>query len=321
MNPSERPVRRTLVPIRSIACRAARIRSTASSRSKSGAAGSPVESSIERPAIPVSTARATFAATASGSIANPPSKSAFTGTSTASAMPRRCLSISSSETGLSRAPSDQANPELVVASAGKPSAASVRALPRSHGFGMTKQPDWWSARNEAMRLGPATEVMAGEDAVCRVGSPVAVAPRSGRRADEPPVPHAERQDREQRGIERESESGRRPPDDAEKERERDGAERERGPARRTAQAGHARYDAGRRDQQPEHADEADPPVAHVERAAHDGGAVRHRLHLHESPRHQEPRQVGDAVQQEQNGQGDAHPWSPDGVRHRMAAAE
>jgi hypothetical protein len=32
-------------------------------------------------------------------------------------------------------------PELVVASAGNPSCANSRALPRSQGLGMTKQPD------------------------------------------------------------------------------------------------------------------------------------------------------------------------------------
>ena len=42
---------------------------------------------------------------------------------------------------LSRRPCDQANPELVVARAGKPSRARIRALPISQGLGMTKQPD------------------------------------------------------------------------------------------------------------------------------------------------------------------------------------
>jgi hypothetical protein len=45
---------------------------------------------------------------------------------------------------LSGRPKDQANPELVVASAGKPSPANKRALPQSHGLGSTKQPAWWS---------------------------------------------------------------------------------------------------------------------------------------------------------------------------------
>jgi hypothetical protein len=48
-----------------------------------------VESSIERPAIPVAAASDTFALTSSGSTAKPPAKSAFTGTSTAVATTRR----------------------------------------------------------------------------------------------------------------------------------------------------------------------------------------------------------------------------------------
>ena len=57
------------VPLSSIACRAALIRSTARSKSKSGSSGSPEESSIESPAIPVSAASFTFAATPAGSTA------------------------------------------------------------------------------------------------------------------------------------------------------------------------------------------------------------------------------------------------------------
>src|SRR3712207_8683162 len=44
----------------------------------------------------------------------------FTGRSTAADIARMCASTSSSETALSRRPSDQAKPELVVARAGKP---------------------------------------------------------------------------------------------------------------------------------------------------------------------------------------------------------
>ena len=80
MNPSDRAVSRTPVPLSSMARRAARIRSTASVKSNSGFAASPVESSIERPATPVAVAAATLAATSSGAIAKPPSKSALTGT-------------------------------------------------------------------------------------------------------------------------------------------------------------------------------------------------------------------------------------------------
>ena len=101
--------------------------------------------------MPVVTARATFASTPAGSIAKPPSKSALTGTSTAAAIARRCASASSSVTVVSDLPRLQAKPELVVASAGKPSISRYRALPTSHGFGMTKQPDSWSSRKRATR--------------------------------------------------------------------------------------------------------------------------------------------------------------------------
>ena len=94
MNPSERPVRRMPVPLSSIALRAARTRSTASSNSNRGLAGSPVESSIEIPEMPVAVAADTLAATRSGSTAKPPSKSALTGTFTPSAMDRMCASAS-----------------------------------------------------------------------------------------------------------------------------------------------------------------------------------------------------------------------------------
>jgi hypothetical protein len=60
MKPSDRPVRRMPVPLSSIARRAARIRSTESVKSKSGSDASPVESSIESPAIPVEVAVETF---------------------------------------------------------------------------------------------------------------------------------------------------------------------------------------------------------------------------------------------------------------------
>src|SRR5678810_258536 len=49
-------------------------------------------------------------------------------------------------------PSDQAIPELVVASAWNPRPSSSRALPASHGFGITKQPDSCSFRNVSATL-------------------------------------------------------------------------------------------------------------------------------------------------------------------------
>ena len=150
-NPSDRPVSSTRPPWSSIAFLAARILATDRSKGNRGSAASSLESSIDRPAMPVSTARATFAATPSGSTAYPPSKSALTGTSTDPATARRCSSTSSRVTRLSDLPWVHAKPALVVASALKPSPASRRALPASHGFGMTKQPERWRARNVSVR--------------------------------------------------------------------------------------------------------------------------------------------------------------------------
>ena len=58
---------------------------------------------MDSPAIPVAAASFTLSATCSGSTANPPSKSAFTGTFTAAATTRRCSSTSSSVTLIVRA--------------------------------------------------------------------------------------------------------------------------------------------------------------------------------------------------------------------------
>ena len=75
----------------------------------------------------------TFALTCSGSTACPPSKSAFTGTATASATSRRCSSTSSSLTWPSARPNVQANPELVVARALKPICSKARRSQRPTG--------------------------------------------------------------------------------------------------------------------------------------------------------------------------------------------
>jgi hypothetical protein len=74
------------VVARSIASRAARTRSIAIGSSYRGDAGSPVASSIDRPATPVATHRATLSATSSGSSPYPDMKSALTGRSTAAVM-------------------------------------------------------------------------------------------------------------------------------------------------------------------------------------------------------------------------------------------
>ena len=50
-------------------------------------------------------------------------------------------------------PIDQANPALVVATVGNPSCTSSRALPMSHGLGITKHPDSWRRRNARHRSG------------------------------------------------------------------------------------------------------------------------------------------------------------------------
>ena len=84
-----------------------------------GVPGSPVESSIEIPAIPVLTASATLAPTPSGSLAKPSRKSPLTGSGTLSLSARKCASVCSSDDWASRRPCDHAKPELVVAEGGK----------------------------------------------------------------------------------------------------------------------------------------------------------------------------------------------------------
>ena len=55
------------------------------------------------------------------------------------------------EAPLSARPSVHAKPALVVASASKPICSRARALPASHGFGMTKHPVAWSRRKASTR--------------------------------------------------------------------------------------------------------------------------------------------------------------------------
>src|SRR5688572_2433357 len=74
-------------------------------------------------------------------------------------------SIMSRGTSWSARPCVNAKPALVVARAGKPSPRSQRALPTSHGFGMTKQPLSCKARKRATRsawpMARASVVVAG----------------------------------------------------------------------------------------------------------------------------------------------------------------
>src|SRR3954464_439528 len=65
---------------------------------------------------------------------------------TAPASAAVCATTSSSVTSPSARPSVNAKPELVVASALKPSSSSIRAEPASHGFGMTNGSPSWRAR-------------------------------------------------------------------------------------------------------------------------------------------------------------------------------
>src|ERR1700761_9530658 len=95
------------------------------------------QSSTETPARPAPTASRAVSATPSGSSANPFSRSADTGTSLADAIWAAWVIASSRVTEPSRRPSDAAKPLLVVARASKPSAASRRAEPISHGLGMS----------------------------------------------------------------------------------------------------------------------------------------------------------------------------------------
>ena len=89
-------------------------------------------------------------AASAGASPKPFSRSADTGRSVAVTMARACASASVRVTRPSRRPSAPAQAPLDVASAAKPSPASTRADPPSHGFGITNAPGpSWSARNRA----------------------------------------------------------------------------------------------------------------------------------------------------------------------------
>src|SRR5205085_10563712 len=74
-------------------------------------------------------------------------RSTAIGSVAASARAVTCAATSSSVGCPSRRPSVNANPELVLASALKPSASRARADPASHGFGITNGAPPWRARN------------------------------------------------------------------------------------------------------------------------------------------------------------------------------
>ncbi len=100
-----------------------------------GSSSRRVKSSTEQPASPAAAASLMVSATPAGSSANAFSRSAETGRLVAATIAAACPSASSRVTAPSRRPSVAANPPLVVASAAKPSEASSRAEPASHGFG------------------------------------------------------------------------------------------------------------------------------------------------------------------------------------------
>jgi hypothetical protein len=82
----------------------------------------------------------------SGSSANPFKKSAFTGGRVAATTSPICESISPNKIAPSGFPREKAKP----ADALNPSCCKYTAVPASHGFGRTKHPDSWSARNRAI---------------------------------------------------------------------------------------------------------------------------------------------------------------------------
>jgi len=129
------------VPPSSIARRAARTRSTDSAKSNSGRSASPLPSSIDRPAMPVAAAAATFRR--DGGRLDRESGAEVGADRNADAAGDLSQVFQHRGEGhlVIGAPRDQAKPELVVASALNPSSSSQRALPGSQGFGITKQPD------------------------------------------------------------------------------------------------------------------------------------------------------------------------------------
>ena len=88
-----------------------------------------------------------------GSSGNSRSLSTLNGTSRIAVSSATWVTSSSRVTCWSSLPIERPNPALVVASALKPRSCRMRAEPRSHGFGITKQPCWCSG---AERVGRAS---------------------------------------------------------------------------------------------------------------------------------------------------------------------
>src|SRR5688572_657462 len=121
---------------------------------------------MEPPASPARAPRRIVSAASSGASPNPFSRSAATGTSTASTNALACARASSRVTRPSSRPRVLAMAPLEVAMAGKPSPASTRALPASQALAITKMPLAWSSRKRATRSGPViAELLEGRQAV------------------------------------------------------------------------------------------------------------------------------------------------------------
>src|SRR5436309_10980536 len=120
-----------------------------------GSSARPVASSIEPPTSPTAAASRIVSAQVSGSSPNPFSRSAETGSEVASAIARAFASVSARLIAPSPSgrPMEYANPALVVASASKPSAASIFAEPASQGLGIANIPGLaWRDLNASPRI-------------------------------------------------------------------------------------------------------------------------------------------------------------------------
>ena len=111
-------------------------------------------SSTEPPTSPTPAASRIVSATTAGVSPKHFSRSADTGRSVASTIMRALASDSSRVTLPSRLPSTPALAPLEVASAWKPSAASTRAEPASHGLAITnaRGPSWSARKRAALSL-------------------------------------------------------------------------------------------------------------------------------------------------------------------------
>ncbi len=116
----------------------------------SGADASPVESSIDSPATPVATAAETLRPLPRVRRRTRPRSPRSSGRSTPLAIVFRCASTPASGTCCRRGRATRQSRRWSRQGL-KPSCARTRALPRSQGFGMTKQPASWRIRKARRR--------------------------------------------------------------------------------------------------------------------------------------------------------------------------